>query len=220
MSNTHDPLRFIPFHRRYQTHNGNGVPMGISDLNSFADVLSGTRGILTQEDPTKRPALHLQSAIPFLRFDGTSFLAETFTLAQPVAVILAYRNQGLGSAGTHDIVIECGPDSENEANLVEDNRPAAYITAGPGGITGGEGDSLRPGVFNIATAIYNNAQSSLRLNGQTIAQGTTATRGLNGLTLGSALAGRSAAIDVIACLIPVHLADVSLCEKYLETLLT
>lgn len=220
-----DPLRSIPFHRRYQTHNGNGVPLGITTngpdgpVTSFRDLLSGSNGELTQSDGTKRPSPFTQSGVPFLRFNGSDdFLTETFTLAQPAAVILAYRHHTMGSPGSHDIILEAGPDGDLACNLFEDGRPLTGITAGPGSLTLAD-RTLADGVFSIVTAIYNDAQSSIRLNGLAIAQGGTSPLALAGLTLGSALAARSAGIDVIACLIPVHLADVSACEQYLATLL-
>lgn len=215
-----DPLRSTPFHRRYQTHNGNGVPLGIgvTPVDPWRDELSGSGASLGQADTGKFPLLLQQSGIPFFRFDGSNdFLSEEFTLAQPAAVILAYRHHTMGSPGSHDLILECGPDGEHACNLFE--HPAqSGITAGPGLLTLAD-RTLADGVFSIVTAIYNDTQSSIRLNGQTIAQGGTSTLGLSGLTLGSALPGRSAGIDVIACLIPVHLADVSLCEAHLARLL-
>lgn len=213
-----DPLRFIPFHRRYQTHTGNSIPLGISE-SSFSDLLSGTSSILTQTESSKQPILAFQSGIPFLHFDGSNdFLSESFSLPQPIAIILAYRNHTLSSPGSHDIIFETGPDSEAVGNLIEDNRPYSYITAGPGELTTIE-RTLANGVFSIITAIYNDQQSSIRLNSQTVTSGHTNTTELSGLTLGSALSGRSAGIDIIACLIPKNLADISICEQYLSTLL-
>lgn len=222
---TPDPLRFLPFRRRYQTHNGNGVPLGLMfngpDSNivfHFADVLSGSRGTLTQEDGSKGPQLLDQSGIPFLRLDGSDdCLTESFTLAQPHAVILAYRNQNPRTPGDHDIVFD-GATLDN-CLLTEDNRPWLHLAAGIGGMVKAYQYGAN-GVFSVVTAIYDGDHSTIRVNGQQIADEFNAgSNTRNGLTLGSTAAARTAAIDVIACLIPKHLADVSLCEQYLQTLM-
>lgn len=222
---TQDPLRFLPFHRRYQTHNGNGVPLGIvSDkvpgqaIGLIVDELSGSRGMLSQTQLSKWPTLETQSGIPFLRFDGTDdFLTESFTLAQPHAVILAYRNQNPRNPGDHDIVFD-GATLDN-CLLTEDNRPWLHLAAGIGGMVKAYQYGAN-GVFSIVTAIYDGDHSTIRVNGQQIAdEFNPGSNTRDGLTLGSTAAARTAAIDVIACLIPVHLADVSLCEQYLAGLL-
>lgn len=215
---TSDPLHFIPFYRRYQIHTGNGTPLGITPLASFADLLSNSRGILTQEDETKRPIVLTQSNIPFLRFDGEDdCLTESFTLPQPHAVILAYRNRLPQAPGVHDIIFD--GSTLNNCLMTEDNRPWLALSAG----IGGEVKVYQygaDGVFSIVTAIYDGDNTTIRINGQEIADHfNVGSNTRNGLTLGSTDTNRTAAIDVIACLIPKNIADVSICEQYLITLL-
>lgn len=218
---TNDPLRFIPFHRRYQTHNGNGVPLGLTfnapDTNliwHFADVLSGSRGVLTQEDGSKIPNIDTQSGIPFLHFDGNEdCLTESFTLAQPHAVILAIRVRP-GGGGSHDIL--CDDLSESAMAIVENATPSLQVFGGaPLYIE----DRSTDGKFCVLAAGFAGDQSFLRLNGSQILSGYCGTNERTGLVLGCTTPGRTAAIDVIACIIPKSIADVSVCEAYLATLL-
>jgi hypothetical protein len=85
-----DPLAGFNFAVRLQTHNGDGVPLGLyqdiscttpatQDFDTIAawrDELSESGVTLTQEDPDKQPILRILTGVPAVEFDGIDDVLE------------------------------------------------------------------------------------------------------------------------------------------------
>lgn len=198
---------------------GSGA-VGGATCSQWTDQSTGGHSLL-QSDPTKRPGIITSpvSGLPALLLDGSNDYMATnaFTLAQPCALILVFRNVTYGTAGVHDIIADGNAIGTMAAASIA--AKTSISSAGPGVDYVA---TVANGVYVVLTGIYNGASSSIRLNGSQVAAGTCGAGAPGGLTLGALAGGnRSSNIEVAAASIlemgvgGATAADLLRLERYL-----